>query len=123
MPGETFLSTYSITALGSCWPMLDKRHIREALRDYRRSMMVTQVYMPSGAPGTTSKETDVHTPSEHQLRSKLKFSRVLRTRNHAEVRCPENSAWKIEIRMIQRVENIQAELHRELLMCDPLLLE
>lgn len=54
--------------------------------------------------------TGLGTRLECQLQRKLKFPRVLCTRNHAKVSRAKNSAWKIEVRVIQCVENIEAEL-------------
>src|SRR6267154_5758141 len=48
---------------------------------------------------------------EHQFHGELQLSRVLRALNHIEVRVPEDAARKIQVGMIQRVENIEPELH------------
>ena len=89
----------------------------------KTARLATPVNFPSSlekhhAPkerGVGLEETGVGTSSEYQLERKLKFPRVLRTGDHAEVGRPENSAWKIKVRMIQRVESVEAELQREVL--------
>jgi hypothetical protein len=51
------------------------------------------------------------TQLKHQLHGELQFTRVLRALNHIEVGGPEDAARKIQVGMIQRVENIEPELH------------
>jgi hypothetical protein len=51
-------------------------------------------------------------PSEQDFQSKLKLPRVKRAGNHAKVGSSEYSTGEIEIRMIQRVEVVKAELQR-----------
>ena len=48
--------------------------------------------------------------SEHQLHGELKFARVLRALNHIEVGAAKDAARKIEVRMIQYIEDIESEL-------------
>jgi hypothetical protein len=48
--------------------------------------------------------------SEHQLHGELKFARVLRALNHIEVGAAKDAARKIEVRMIQYIEDVEPEL-------------
>jgi hypothetical protein len=47
--------------------------------------------------------------SKAQLHGKLQFPRIIRARNHAEIRCPENPAGQREIRMVRRIVEIDVE--------------
>jgi len=48
--------------------------------------------------------------SEHQLHGELKFARVLRALNYIEVGAAKDTARKIEVRMIQCIEDVEPKL-------------
>lgn len=52
---------------------------------------------------------------EHQFHGKLELPRVLRALNYIEVRVSKDTAGEIQIRVVERIENIEPELEFQVL--------